>query len=263
MEILLFLVSFLASTIGSVCGIGGGVLMKPLLDAFQIMSVSVVNFLSGCTVLTMSVVSLFRGRRRGGQAIRLKTTIPLGIGAALGGILGKYLFAFLQETAADSEAVGAIQAACLLTITVMTLLYTLFRKHMPSFQVTSKTVCVLAGIVLGMMSSFLGIGGGPINLVVLFLLFSMDTKTASRNSLYIIMLSQAASLLNMFAIHTIPRVKTEELAVMILGGVLGGITGAALNRKISNDLVNRLFIGIMVVIIMINIYNLTSRLLCP
>ena len=260
MEILLFLVSFLASTIGSICGIGGGVLMKPLLDAFQVMSVSAASFLSGCTVLTMSVVSLIRGRRQGGQALQFKTTVPLGIGGALGGILGKYLFNFLLKTAAGSESVAAIQAACLLAVTVMTLLYTLYRAHMPAFKVTSKPVCVLAGVALGMLSSFLGIGGGPINLVVLFFLFSMDTKTASRNSLYIIMLSQTASLLNMFAAQTIPTVRTEDLFVMILGGVLGGIAGAGVNRKIGGRLMNRLFIGIMVVIIMINIYNLVSRL---
>ncbi|MEI3183290.1 MAG: sulfite exporter TauE/SafE family protein [Lachnospiraceae bacterium] len=39
------------------------------------------------------------------------------------------------------------------------------------------------------MSSFLGIGGGPINLVVLLYFFSMDTKAAAQNSLYIILFS--------------------------------------------------------------------------
>ena len=37
---------------------------------------------------------------------------------------------------------------------------------------------------LGIISSFLGIGGGPINLVVLFFFFSMPTKIAAENSLY-------------------------------------------------------------------------------
>ena len=44
-------------------------------------------------------------------------------------------------------------------------------------------------ITLGILSSFLGIGGGPINLVVLFFFFSMDTKTAAQNSLYTILFS--------------------------------------------------------------------------
>lgn len=51
------------------------------------------------------------------------------------------------------------------------------------------------GVLLGIISSFLGIGGGPINLVVLGYCFSMDSKTAAVISLYIILFSQLASLL--------------------------------------------------------------------
>ena len=40
-----------ASTVGAICGIGGGVIIKPVLDAMQIMTVQQVSFLSGCTVL--------------------------------------------------------------------------------------------------------------------------------------------------------------------------------------------------------------------
>ena len=47
-------VSFCASVVGAICGIGGGVLIKPLLDAFGVLSVASISFLSGCTVLSMS-----------------------------------------------------------------------------------------------------------------------------------------------------------------------------------------------------------------
>ena len=49
-----FLVSFLASVAGAVCGIGGGVIIKPLFDLCQLADVSAASFLSGCTVLCMS-----------------------------------------------------------------------------------------------------------------------------------------------------------------------------------------------------------------
>ena len=47
-------VSFFASVVGAICGIGGGVLIKPLLDAFGVLSVASISSLSGCTVLSMS-----------------------------------------------------------------------------------------------------------------------------------------------------------------------------------------------------------------
>ena len=55
-----FLVSILSSIVGSICGIGGGVIIKPVLDAVGIMSVSSISFLSGCTVLAMSIVSVYK-----------------------------------------------------------------------------------------------------------------------------------------------------------------------------------------------------------
>ncbi len=52
---LIFLcVSFGASLVGAICGIGGGVIIKPLLDAFGVLSVSTISILSGCTVVALS-----------------------------------------------------------------------------------------------------------------------------------------------------------------------------------------------------------------
>ena len=56
--VFVFLVCFFASVVGAICGIGGGVIIKPALDAFHIMDVSTISFLSGCTVLSMSCYSV-------------------------------------------------------------------------------------------------------------------------------------------------------------------------------------------------------------
>ena len=84
-----FLVSILSSAAGSICGIGDGVIIKPVLDATGIMSVSGISFLSGCTVLAMSVVSVYKNMRAGTAKLNLKTATGLAVGAALGGVAGK------------------------------------------------------------------------------------------------------------------------------------------------------------------------------
>ena len=53
MYLLFVLVSFGASIVGAICGIGGGVIIKPTLDAFGVLSVATISFLSGCTVLSI------------------------------------------------------------------------------------------------------------------------------------------------------------------------------------------------------------------
>lgn len=52
--LLFFFVSLLSSTVGSLCDIGGGVFMKPALDALDLFPVNTITFLSMCTVLSMS-----------------------------------------------------------------------------------------------------------------------------------------------------------------------------------------------------------------
>ncbi len=250
-----FLVSFLASIVGAICGIGGGVVIKPVLDMLGLETVSTISFLSGCTVLSMSCYSVTRALSKGDSGVDVKTGTPLAIGAALGGLAGKQLFDLVRSLFENQGRVGAVQAACLGVITLGTLAYTLNKARIPTHSVTAPAPCVAIGLCLGIMSSFLGIGGGPINLVVLYFFFSMDTKTAASNSLYIILFSQLASLLSTLVTRTVPAFRWPVLLVMVGGGVGGGVVGRMLNRRMDNKLVDRLFIGLMAVIVLICVYN--------
>lgn len=241
---------------GAICGIGGGVLIKPLLDAFGVLSVSTISFLSGCTVLSMSCYSVVKAKMSGDSLVDMKTGTPLAVGAALGGVAGKMMFQYLTDMFADKDQVGAIQAVCLLLITFGTMLYTIRKDKIRTHHVKNIAACIAIGLVLGICSSFLGIGGGPINLVVLFFFFSMDTKTAAQNSLYIILFSQITSLINTLVTRTVPEFSIILLILMVCGGILGGMAGRAINKKIDGSVVNRLFIGLMGVIMLICVYNI-------
>ncbi len=253
---LIFLVvSFLASVVGAICGIGGGVIIKPVLDMFGLASVNTISFLSGCTVLSMSCYSVAKSLSSGEKNVDMKTGTPLALGAAVGGVVGKELFSLVKAMFENQNTVGAVQAACLAVITVGTLLYTLYKKRIPTHRVTNKLACCLIGLMLGVMSSFLGIGGGPINLVVLFFFFSMDTKTAAANSLYIILFSQITSLLSTLLGGKVPEFDVITLILMVAGGIGGGIVGRIVNKRIDSKTVDKLFIALMCVIICISIYN--------
>ena len=58
--LIIITICLLASVIGSICGIGGGVIVKPVLDSMGIMSVETVSFLSGLMVMSMSIYLLER-----------------------------------------------------------------------------------------------------------------------------------------------------------------------------------------------------------
>jgi len=254
MDILFFVVAFLSSIVGAICGIGGGVVIKPVLDMLQMGAPATINFLSGCTVLSMSLYSVSKALRAGDSKVEMSTGTPLALGAALGGVVGKEMFSAVKDFFNGSPMVGGVQAIALGIITLGTLLYTVNKAKIRTHRTSNKLVCAVIGFLLGIMSSFLGIGGGPINLVVLGYCFSMDTKTAAANSLYIILFSQAASLIATL-ISGVPEFRVPALVLMVLGGIGGGIVGRKLNRKMDNRAVDKLFIGLMVLIVGICVYN--------
>lgn len=255
MSILFFVVSFLASIVGAICGIGGGVIIKPVLDLLRLGSVSTINFLSGCTVLSMSLYSVGKSFISRDSKVDVATGTPMAIGAAVGGVVGKQLFSLVRAMFDDPNTAGGVQAVCLGIITVGTLAYTIFKYRIRTHKMTGKAVCLVIGLLLGIMSSFLGIGGGPINLVVLYYLFSMDTKTAAANSLYIILFSQLASLITTLVTGSVPEFAWPALILMVAGGIGGGIVGRALNKRLDTSAVDKLFIALMAVIIAICVFN--------
>lgn len=260
MTALFFLVSFLASVAGAVCGIGGGVIIKPVLDLFGLASVATISFLSGCTVLAMSCYSVARSLLAGERQVRLRTGTPLALGAAAGGVAGRQLFGLLQSLAPDPDQAGAVQAGLLALATAGALVYTLNRSKFRPLCLHHPAACATIGLGLGLLSSFLGIGGGPINLVVLYYFFDMPTKTAAANSLYIILFSQSASLIATLAGGGPPPFAPAALLLMVAGGILGAAAGRAVNRRISAAAVERLFAWLMGAIILISLSNLVRYL---
>ena len=155
--------------------------------------------------------------------------------------------------AAQPERVGGYQAVCLAVVTAATLVYTLNKKRIKTMRVQNPLVCIAVGLTLGIMSSFLEIGG-PINLVVLYFFFSMETKEAAQNSLYIILISQITSLLTSIVTSSIPLFHISWLVVIVPGGI-GGMVGRKLNKRLNTAMVDKLFAGLILVIIGISCYN--------
>lgn len=255
MLLLCFLICFFASVIGAICGIGGGVIIKPVLDAFQVMDVASLSFLSGCTVLSMTTYSVIKSKLSGKSNLDQKVTLPLAIGSIIGGILGKWFFQMLALLFQDLDKVGMLQSSLLCVVTVGTVVYTLRKNQIRTHQFSNPVFSIIIGVLLGVLSSFLGIGGGPINLVVLYFFFSMDTKKAVENSLYTIFYSQIASIISSIVTKQVPDFSIEVLVFMVVGGICGGICGRSLNKKMSEQMVEKLFLYLMYSMIVLNVWN--------
>lgn len=252
--IILFVVCILASSVGAVVGAGGGVIIKPVLDMIGILPVSTVSFCSGCTVLGMSVCSLIRNRNDGVK-LRLKTSTALAIGAVFGGLIGKAMFEVVRNGFGDERMLGAIQAICLTVITTGVFVYVCNKDKLPSKHVENFGAAIVIGVFLGIISSFLGIGGGTSNVAVLFFFFSMNAKEAAKNSLYIIIFSQISSILSAVVTGSVPDFTWMNLICMVAGGISGALIGAAISKRIDNKGVEKILRILLLIIIAIDFYN--------
>ena len=106
-QILFFVVSLLASVAGAICGIGGGVIIKPVLDMAHLADVSTISFLSGCTVLSMSCYSVGKSMLAKDSSVDLKSGTYLAVGAAIGGVCGQQLFARLGSRVVYLDYTGS------------------------------------------------------------------------------------------------------------------------------------------------------------
>ena len=255
MIILYFLMSFCSSVIGAICGIGGGVIIKPVLDATGSVAVSTAAFLSGCTVLSMAIVSLLKGRKSNIKLDTKKSTI-LAIGAAIGGIMGKKIFDIIKNALNADNILGIIQTSTLLLMIIGILIYLHYKNKIITHNVENIIGCLSIGLILGLLSAFLGIGGGPINIIVLYFFFSMDAKSASKNSVYIILFSQITSFITTLATKTVPDFDGLMLLLMVAGGITGGFVGSIILTKINSKRVENAFTILLFVIIGINIFNI-------
>ncbi len=252
--VILFVVCILASSVGAVVGAGGGVIIKPVLDMIGILPVSTVSFCSGCTVLGMSISSLIRNRNNGVK-LKIKTSTALALGAVCGGFVGQWLFDFVRNGFSNEHILGGIQAMVLTAINFFVFIYVCKKNQLPSKQIDSILVSVGIGIFLGMISAFLGIGGGPLNVAVLFFFFSMDAKEAAKNSLYIIIFSQISSIGTALATGSVPEFSWLNLCSMVIGGVGGALIGAAISKRIDNTGVEKILKILLLVLIVIGFYN--------
>lgn len=260
MNLLSWVIALLSCIMGTICGMGGGIIIKPVLDATGMLSVSTITFLSGCTVIAMTCWNMGKKVWCREFDVEIRTTIMLAVGAMVGGLVGKELYTVVESLFTDKNTTGGVQAILLFVATLATFLYTCRKDRIRSKKVTSKAGILLLGIGLGMLGAFLGIGGGPFNMAVLYYFFSMSTKKAAQNSLYIVLLSQLASTTKTVMTQGIPEFPFWMLMGMMLCAIIGNEVGRKLNQKLDDKKATLCLEMVMILIMMINIYDTVKYL---
>lgn len=248
MDISYFILAIVATTIGAISGMGGGIIIKPVMDAVSGLPVETINFMSGCTVLSMSMVSTWRSRKE-----EWDYNIHLAVGAAIGGIIGKNLFRYLPGNTA------LVQSTMLFFLYLGIFTYVKKKDKIRPLFITRKDITLVIGLMLGCLASFLSIGGGAINMAVLFFFLGSAPKIAAKQSLFIILLSQLTSFITTM-ITGVPPINLTTLGYMVIGGCCGAIIGKKISNKYSNEEIEGCFLKILVFIILLSVWNVINIL---
>ncbi|NHI99754.1 sulfite exporter TauE/SafE family protein [Lactococcus garvieae] len=235
----------IANVIGAISGMGGGLIIKPLLSLLGFHSLPEIVFYSSVAVLVMALSSTAR-QIKNGIKINARNVTFLSIGSVLGGMLGQQVLQFSFKIIGN-ENTGQLQAFLLIILLSGVLL--LGRLNI-QFNKQLNTLYFLCGLSLGTVSVFLGIGGGPFNVALLLLIFPLKIKEATTYSIVSILFSQVSNLVTTLIFSNVFAYDLNILWVIIPAAFIGGNLGALLSGKLSDRSINRLF-NIVVIMIML------------
>ena len=242
--LILFLVGTVTGTLSGLLGIGGGLIMVPMLTFFGLPLVQ-ATATSLVGVLLSALSGSYQNLRTGNLNWRVSLLL------ALFGMVTAQVGAWLGDRLPDASLSLAFAVLLLVTIYLMDLRRKLAQKEgqsqisappkiSESIAPPASSLPPIAGIGLlaGILSGLFGVGGGVV-MVPLQTLFLHETiKSAVRTSLGAIVPIAISGL----AQHTYNN-KVLWIAGLCLGlgGIVGAQAGTRLLPKLSDQTVNRLF----------------------
>ncbi len=258
--LLYFIISIIATTAGAMTGMGGGVIIKPVLDILGRSDVATIGVLSCITVFAMALVSIAKQLRQKVK-VNLKVALPLSVGSVLGGNLGQQALTAIIRQIGDNRLVTVVQNVLLAVLIIGVFFYMLYKNKIKTLGVDGVIASLLVGLMLGVFSSFLGIGGGPINVAVLIFVFSFDTKSATVYSIITILFAQMAKLVMITTSTGFGVYDLSMLLPMVIGAVSGGFIGSWLNKKLPEKTVEVCFNGVQVLVFAICLLNIARNVI--
>lgn len=262
MYVAYFFIFLISCFIGAIVGLGGGVIIRPILDGLGYHSVLNIGFLSSSAVLIMAIVSTSK-KIKDGTRIQVSTAALISLGALVGGIFGNQLLEYLTSYFfyGDEIVVQKIQTMATIVILALAIYFTTSTRF--RYNLKNKLLFPFLGVLLGSLAVFLGIGGGPINVPVFMVLFSLPAKQATAYSIVVIFFSHLFRIVDMGFIQEggFGRFDTSFLLYIIPAAIIGGACGAIVSKKLKDETVRKAFSVTMTVLIFMNIFNLVNWVL--
>ncbi len=242
--VLRILIGLTVGTLIGLTGLGGGVLLLPILifglgiPAIKAVgSDALFNFI---TKIPSSVVHLSKG------TVRRKVVVALGVGSVPGSILGVRFLQYLRVVYGDGVNDFIKSAVGILLIVVSTLLL-LQRRIEAGMENRPPTAKGFAGMgVIGLVAGFLvgitSVGSGSIIMMLLLLFYSFPPKVMVGTDIaHAVLLTGVTSLLH----FRLGNVDPSLVGYLLVGSIPGGLIGSYLSTRVPVLWLRRILCAIL------------------
>lgn len=242
----IFIIAFVASFIAGLTGLGGGLVVKPMLNSIlkltSTIGVFVSKFITTSIVFSMATKSVLFYQQQ-----KTKIDYKLGFLLTFGIFIGVYI---IGKTNPVPFAIEAFLQGILCLVIFLTVF---FRDKYPKFKFrNNKLVVILVGIFIGVISTFFGIGGGGLKVAAFVMFFSMTVKEAAIYSFLTSVITEPAKIIlygkeiadldqSLLAL----KLTSLLTIIAIIGSVLGASIGVRIQKRSSEKFVAHAFSAVV------------------
>jgi uncharacterized membrane protein YfcA len=258
LELLALVAAAGAGAFGAVVGVGGGVILVPLLTLFLGVPVHTAVAISLLGVIAVSTTASASYLASG--YVDRRVGLTLLVATAVGGIAGGYIAGYL-----DARALSALFGIVLIAVAIQ---MARGRSEEPTdltnaptgFDFDSSYIEPTTGVLVeyrarrvalgtfvslfaGALSGLLGIGGGIINVPTMTVLMALPIRVAATTSTYMLGATAAAS-----AVLYVARgdVDFALAAPVVIGVFVGGRVGVRFQRRVPQHALIWVFVGLAI-----------------
>jgi uncharacterized protein len=228
----------LVGVLGGLIGLGGAEFRLPVLVSFfhyPTLQAIIINLLVSLVTVTFSFI--FRSGIIGIENVFANLPIILNIlaGSLIGSYVGVNYATRINEFTLNRIVIGFL----------IFLSFVLMGHHfifsIQSWQIPELLrigIGLVAGIVIGIFSSMLGVAGGELIIPTIIILFAIDIKLAGSLSLAISIPTIVMGLFKYKSQKRLEHLKSEPgfMVSMASGSILGALIGSNLLRYVSSSL---------------------------
>jgi uncharacterized protein len=224
-------IGFVVGTLIGLTGLGGGVLLLPILifglrvpAIMAVGSDALFNFL---TKIPSSLVHLSKG------TVRRRVVLALAVGSVPGSILGVRFLQHLRMVhgAGVNDFIKAAVGILLILVSTLLLLQRRIEEQVATRRPSAKSFAGMAviGLAAGFLVGMTSVGSGSIVMMLLLLFYSYPPKVmVGTDIVHAVVLTGVTSLLH----WRLGNVNFSLVGYLLIGSIPGGLMGSYLSTRV-------------------------------